>query len=195
VQQQKGLVALDAQAKVMIEGLAELRARVAAKQVEVQAIRSYSTEQNPDVQLAEQELSTLQAEAARMEQRGGSQGTGSMGLGDVPSAGLEYLRAQRELVYRQTLFDLLIRQYDAARLDESKEAAIIQVVDVATAPDRKSAPQRGLIVLVGTLLGFFAGMFCVLAAAALERVRRDPEINLQFSALKAALRIEKQSRR
>lgn len=191
VQQQKGLVALDAQAKAMIDSVAMLRAQAAAKQVEVQALRSFSTEQNPDVQLAEQELSTLQAEAARAEQRSHSPGAGSLGLQDVPSAGLEYLRAQHELVYRQTLYDLLIRQYDAARLDESKEAAIIQVVDPATVPDRKSAPRRALIVLVITLLGFFAGMFYVLAAVALERARRIPEIDLQISALKAALTIER----
>lgn len=193
VQQQKGLVALDAQAKVMIETLGELHAQAAAKQVEVQALRSYSTEQNPEVQLAEQELSTLQAEAAHTEQRSHSQGSGNLGLGDVPSAGLEYLRAQHELVYRQTLYDLLIKQYDAARLDESKEAAIIQIVDPATVPDRKSAPRRPLIVLMSALLGFFAGGCYVLAAMALERARRSPEIDLQFSALKAALAVDKHS--
>src|SRR6202034_1243746 len=58
VQQEKGLVQLDAQAKTMIESLAALRAQVAAKQVEVQALRSYSTERNPDLELAERELAT-----------------------------------------------------------------------------------------------------------------------------------------
>ena len=68
VQQQKGLVQLDAQARAMIAGLSTLRAQVAAKQVEVQALRSYSTDQNPEVQLAEKELTSLQAEQLRMEQ-------------------------------------------------------------------------------------------------------------------------------
>jgi tyrosine-protein kinase Etk/Wzc len=187
VQQQKGLVALDAQAKVMIESVAMLRAQAAAKQVEVQALRSYSTEQNPDVQLAEQELSTLQGEAARVEQRSGSQERGSLGLEDVPSAGLEYLRAQHELVYRQALYDLLIKQLDAARLDESKEAAIIQVVDPATVPDRKSVPHRGLIILLSALLGIFSGVFYLLAAMALERARQNPEVAVQLRMLRAAV--------
>ena len=68
----------------MIEGLAQLRAQVAAKQVEVQALRSYSTENNPDVQLAERQLSSLQAEAVRLEQSNHSAGFADMGLADVP---------------------------------------------------------------------------------------------------------------
>jgi uncharacterized protein involved in exopolysaccharide biosynthesis len=195
VQQQKGLVALDAQAKAMIESLAGLRAQAAAKQVEVQALRSFSTEQNPEVQLAEQELSTLQAEAARMEQRSHSHGLAGLDLGDVPSAGLDYLRAQHQLLYRQTLYDLLIKQYDAARLDEAKEAAIIQVLEPATEPDRKSAPRRVWIAFCAMLLGFFASAFYILAAMAFARARRSPEIDLQFSALKAALTIERHSTR
>jgi capsule polysaccharide export protein KpsE/RkpR len=109
VQQQKGLVQLDAQARAMIEGLAGLRAQVSAKQVEVQALRSYSTEQNPDVQLREKELASIQAEEAHLEQRSSSPGIANLGLGNVPSAGLEYIRAEHELQYQQALYDLLMR--------------------------------------------------------------------------------------
>ncbi|MEA2544704.1 MAG: hypothetical protein QOH35_6070, partial [Acidobacteriaceae bacterium] len=126
VQQRKGLVQLDAQAKAMIESLALLRAQVTAREVEVQALRSYSTEHNPELELAEGELSSLRAEGARMEQRNHSSGFTDLGLGDVPGAGMEYLRAEHELKYRQAMFDLLLKQYDAAKLDESKDAAIIQ---------------------------------------------------------------------
>ena len=110
VQQQKGLIQLDAQAKAMIESLSVLRAQVAAKQVEVQALRSYSTEQNPDVQLAERELTSLQAEEASLEQRNHVPGIAGLGLGNVPAAGLEYLRAAHEFQYQQALYDMLMKQ-------------------------------------------------------------------------------------
>jgi tyrosine-protein kinase Etk/Wzc len=157
VQQTRGLVQLDAQAKTMIESLAALRAKVAAKEVELQGMRSYSTEHNPEVALAERELSSLQAEAGRLAQRNHSSGFADMGLEDVPGSGLEYLRAEHELKYRQAMFDLLIKQYDAARLDESKEAAVIQVVEPAIEPDRRSSPKRGLIVILFTFGGILAG--------------------------------------
>ncbi len=156
VQQEKGLVQLDAQARAIIEGLAALRERVAIKQVEVQGLRSYSTEQNPNLELAESQLASLQAEQAHLEQRSQTPGIASLGLGNVPSAGLEYLRAQHELQYRQALYDMLLKQYDAAKLDEAKDAAIIQVVEPAIAPTQKSSPHRLLILISFAIGGFLA---------------------------------------
>jgi len=187
VQQSKGLVELDAQAKAMIEGLALLRAQVAAKEVEVQALRSYSTEHNPNLELAERELSSLRGEAAQLEQRNHSSGFTDLGLGDVPGAGMAYLRAEHEVKYRQTMFDLLIKQYDAARLDEAKDAAIIQVVEPAIAPDRKSSPKRALIVVCFTVAGVLAGCLLVPLLCWKQYAQSDPRTASQLSALRHAV--------
>jgi uncharacterized protein involved in exopolysaccharide biosynthesis len=187
VQQEKGLVQLDAQAMAMIEGLAALRAEVAAKQVEINALRSYSTEQNPEVQLAERELASLEAEEARLEQRHNAPGIAGMGLGNVPGAGMEYLRAEHELEYRQALYDMLLKQYEAARLDESKDAAIIQVVEPAIAPDRKASPKRALILLVFAFAGLFAGSFWALLQWWREQAQADPVLASELKELRFAL--------
>jgi uncharacterized protein involved in exopolysaccharide biosynthesis len=185
VQQSKGLVQLDAQAKAMIERLALLRSQVAAKEVQVQALSSYSTEHNPE--LAERELSSLQGEAARLERRNRSSGFADWGLGDIPGAGMEYLRAEHEVKYRQTMFDLLIKQYDAARLDEAKDAAIIQVVEPAIAPDRRSSPKRALIVLFFTMAGPFAAGLLVFFGWWNKAVQSDPRTASQLSDLRHAV--------
>jgi tyrosine-protein kinase Etk/Wzc len=186
VQQQKGLVQLDAQARAMILGISSLRAQVAAKQVEVQALRSYSTDQNPEVQLAERELASLQAEELRLEQRNHSPAAGGLGLGNVSAAGLEYLRAAHEVAYRQALFDMLMKQYDAAKLDESKEAAIIQVVEPAIVPDQKSSPKRALILILFVIGGLFAGCISVLMLRWKEIAGSDPDVARQLRDLKSA---------
>jgi uncharacterized protein involved in exopolysaccharide biosynthesis len=187
VQQQKGLVQLDAQAKAMIESLAVLRAQVAAKQVEVQALRSYSTEQNPDVQLAERELTSLQAEESSLEQSNHAPGIAGLGLGNVPAAGLEYLRAAHELQYQQALFDMLMKQYDAAKLDESKDAAIIQVVEPAIEPDQKSSPHRARLVLIFTFIGFLAGCLMARLLWWIELKQSDQDFARQLLYLKEAI--------
>ena len=74
---------------------------------------------------------------------------------------MEYLRAEHELKYRQTMFDLLLKQYDAARLDEAKDAAIIQVVEPAIEPDRRSSLQPVVRMLWFTIGGLVAG--CLIA--------------------------------
>jgi uncharacterized protein involved in exopolysaccharide biosynthesis len=184
IQQRKGLVQLDAQARAMIEGLAFLRAQRAAKEVEMQALRSYSTDNNPEVQLAERELSSLRAEVAGLEQRNHSSGPGDLGLGDVPGAGLEYLRAEHELKYRQTMSDLLVKQYDAATLDGAKDATVIQVVEPAIPPDRKSSPHRASIVLLFAIIGFLGACLYLYLA---QLAQRNPEIPQALAELKVAL--------
>jgi tyrosine-protein kinase Etk/Wzc len=187
VQQTKGLVAPDAQARAMIAGMAELRARAASKQVELQALRSYSTDRNPEVEMAERELASIGTELARIEQRSHSSRVTDLGLQDVPSAGMDYLRAEHEVKYRQAMFDLLLRQYDAAKLDESKEAAVIQVVEPAIEPDRRSSPKRVLITLALSAVGFFFGCGIALFRWWSVRAQSDPFVASQLAELKHAL--------
>jgi uncharacterized protein involved in exopolysaccharide biosynthesis len=184
VQQKKGLIQLDAQARAMITNLAALHAQIAAKEVEVEVLKSYSTERNPEVQLAESQHSSLQQEAARLEQRSQSPGSPNLGLEDIPGAGLEYLRAEHELQYRQILFDILVKQYDAARLDEAKDAAVIQVVEPAIPPDQKSSPHRALIVLLFAILGLLAACSYLLVSY-LEQ--EYPDLSQSLAQFRSAL--------
>jgi len=185
VQQTKGVIQPADQAKVIIESLAALRAEITAKKVELQALRSYSTDRNPQVSLAENELASLQTAEDRMEQKQHSGGFSNLGLGDVPSAGLDYLNAQHELLYRQTLFDLLIKQYDAAKLDESKEATVIHVVSPAVPPDRKASPHRTVMVLLFMLFGLLCACSYVYTR---DYDRRNPAMTKSIARLAAALR-------
>jgi capsule polysaccharide export protein KpsE/RkpR len=188
VQQKKGLVQLDAQSKAMIEGLAALRAQIAAKQVEVEALRSYSTEHNPEVELAERELQSLQAQATHTEQRGHPAAFAEFGLADVPGAGRDYLRAEHELKYRQAMYDMLMKQLDAARLDEAKEAAIIQVVEAAIDPDRRSSPQRALIVVLATCAGLLSGCIVALILWWKELACLNPQAGRRIKDFQYAIR-------
>ncbi len=191
IQQQRGLIHLDAQARAMIAGDAAVRAQIAAKQVEVEALRSYSTEQNPDVQLAERELTSLQSEEARLERRNHEPGFTGLGLESVPRAGMEYLRAEHELQFQQALYDILMKQYDAAKLDEGKEAAIIQVVEPAIEPDRKSSPRRTQLVVYFTLIGLLSGCFLAILLQRIERATSDPISRKRLEELNLALRWRK----
>ena len=122
-----------------------------------------------------------------MEQNNHAPGFAGLGLGNVPTAGLEYLRAEHELAYRQALFDMLLKQYDVAKLDEAKEAAIIQVVEPAIIPDRKSSPKRALLVVLFSISGFFAG--CSLSWIIWQKtvLLSDQNSGREFRNLKFAL--------
>jgi uncharacterized protein involved in exopolysaccharide biosynthesis len=183
IQKEKGLVQLDAQTRSLIMSQADLHAQVAAKEVQLQALRSYSTEQNPEVQLLESQLASLQEQSAKLEERGGSANSGDLDLADVAGAGAEYLRAEHELEYRQALFDLLLKQYDAARWDEARNAAVIQVVEEAIPPDRKSAPRRTIVVLMFAALGFLGAWFYILGRNILAHNPRIAQLLAEFKSV------------
>lgn len=187
VQQNKGLVHLDGQAGVLINSLATLRGQIAGKEVELQALRSFSTENNPDVQLAKQELAGLRDEALQMEGHGHPSGYSEIALRDVPAAGLDYLRAQREVQYQQAFFDILLRQFEGAKLDEVKDAAVIQIVEAAIEPDQQSSPRKLLILATACFIGLFGGCMCAVVLNRLELERLDPEGSATLRRLRRAL--------
>jgi uncharacterized protein involved in exopolysaccharide biosynthesis len=187
VQQEKGLVQLDAQAKSIIESLAQIRARIAAKEVEVEALRSYSTDRNPDLELAQNELSSLRSQAEQMATRNNTNGFADLGLKQVSGAGLEYLQADHELRYRQALFDVLLKQLDTAKLDEAKDSAIIQVVEPAIMPERRSAPRRALVLLTWVFIGVAASFAVVLVQFWQRMARRNRRLQDRLKNFRAAL--------
>lgn len=176
VQQKKGMVALSEQTRAIIQSIAALRAQITAKQVEVEALRSYSTDRNPSLELAINELNALRAEQMRLEQHSHSPEVAGPGLQDVPSEGLEYLQAEHEAQYRQAVYDMLMKQYDAARLDEAKDAAVIQVVEPAIVPERKSSPHRSLIVIAFAIAGLLGSCVLVRFQWWKKRLQTDAEI-------------------
>lgn len=186
-QQKSGMIQLDTQAKSMIESVGKLRADIAAKQVRLQALRTFATDQNADVEVAQQELAQMQTELRNMEKKSGAAGTYELSLKDVPDAGAEYVRAEREVKYRATLFDVLAKQYEAARIDEARDAPIIQVVEPAIEPDRKSSPKRTLIVALSGMSGAFLACLIVALGKWKSQVQADPRRAEQIQALRAAV--------
>ncbi len=182
-----GLIQLDNQTSVMLKSYADLRAQVTAREVQIQSMRSYATPENPDLVRVEQELSALRSQVARFEGREGGRSSTNIALSNVPSAGIEYVRRLREVKYREALLELMTKQYEIARIDQARDASIIQVLDQAITPERKSSPQRSIIVLLATLLGFQFSLVWVYLAESLQRAKDDPQHLARFQILKMYL--------
>lgn len=97
---------------------------------------------------------------------------------------MEYLRRMRDLKYHETVFELLAKEFEIAKLDEAREGAIIQVVDPAVIPDKKSSPHRALIVIAATILAFFVGAFWTLLRENWARASELPENRLRLDAIR-----------
>lgn len=166
-----GLVKVDAQGRTLVETTAQLRAQVAVKEVEIGAMRSFATDQNPQLRAVQQEVAALKNELARME------GTVGAASADKPltTQGMKNLGLLRDLKYYETVYELMAQQFAMAKIDEAKDPSLIQVVDKAVVPDRKSKPKRSLIVLLSALMAGFAAVLWAFVKEGMEKVRQNPE--------------------
>ncbi|HMH16101.1 MAG TPA: Wzz/FepE/Etk N-terminal domain-containing protein [Edaphobacter sp.] len=187
-QEHTGLIVPSGQAQVQIEEMAQIRAQISGHQVELAALRQGATDLNPQVVRLQTQIAGLQQELQKLQSDPSQHQPGSVQLSTakVPELALEYVRKQREVKYHEVLFELIAKQYEAARLDESREAPLLQVVDRATIPDKKSGPPRTLLIFGSCLLGALAGAVWVIWKSFVATLQQDPTNAKKLQALREA---------
>ena len=164
---------LKAEPKAAAEGYARLKAEVTTAQARLDALRQTLTDSSPEVQQASAAIAVLKAQLARIE--------ATAGQGDSA----DYVGKYREFKYQEALFEQFSRQYELARVDESREGQL-QVIDVAQPPEKKSWPRRALLALAGILVGFVMLLAYVLGSHRWRQSARRPDGARQVERLRAA---------
>jgi uncharacterized protein involved in exopolysaccharide biosynthesis len=149
--------ALQAEPRAAAEGYARLKSEVVAADVRLQTLRGTLTDSAPEVQLARSALEALRRQLERLERS------------EVSAQQPDYIGRYRDFKYQEALLDLFSRQYEMARVDESREGALIQVVDAAAPPERRSGPSRLRIALLGLLVGAVSGAAWICYRHAVKR--------------------------
>jgi len=188
-QQKTGVIQFSGQAASIINAIAQARAQLASREVELQSTETYATENNPEVIQLQREIEALKSHVTELEKSEQSVQPGELQIpaGQLPEAVLQYERQARELKYHETLFDMLTRQSEAAKLDEAKSAPILQIVDHAIPPDKKSGPSRKLLSLGFAAFGFLSALSWGLVELFLDRLRRVPEQAQKLDEIRSAL--------
>lgn len=146
--------ALRAEPKMAAEAYAGLKAAVTAAQVKLQSMRTYLTDQSPEFKLAQSELGALQAQLSKAESANNA------------AASDDYIVKYRDFKYQESLFEMFAKQFELAKLDEARDGALIQVVDVAQPPERKSKPKKAMIAVLTTVAtGFLLLLFVFIRQA------------------------------
>ena len=177
-----GLVQVEGQGRAMLEANARLRGQITVKEVQIGAMRIFATERNPELLAAQQEMQTMKRELAKME---GVSGVKFMGR-DVANngQGIDSVNLLRDAKYYETIYDLLAKQYEMAKIDEAKDPGVLQVMDKAIEPDSRSKPVRRRIVLVSAAVGLLVAIMLAFLSEAMAKASRDPRQLARLQALK-----------
>lgn len=159
--------------------IAELQARIVAQDVKLASMRGYLADTAPEFRQAQTELAALKAQLSKAEKS--ETATGKPGDAD-------YIARYRDFKYHETLFEMFAKQYEIARIDESREGAVIQVIDKAVAPELKSKPKKALIAILATLASGFALLLFVFVRQAMRNASQTPETAEQMARLRSSWR-------
>ena len=162
----RGVISVDSDSRAIVETVSRLRAQVSAKEIQLNSMDVFVTKNNQEYKRIQAELISLRAELSKLENGRVGEVTPAQNLNN--QAGLENIKILRDVKYYQMLYELLSKQYEAARLDEAKDSSIIQVLDPATEPERKSGPKRAIIVIATFVGAFLAALIWALLRESLH---------------------------
>ena len=186
--ERSGIVKIEEQGIAIIEAISALRAQIAGKQIEIQSMRLYSAEANPDLARAREQLAAMKVQLSQLERVGVPGETSAVPASKIPEVGLDYFRHYRDVKYSEGLFEFLAKQLEASKLDESKDVLHVQVVDKAVPPEARSKPRTFVILVLTALAGIFLGLVTALLLEGLARAREHGKSLRQLEYIRSALR-------
>lgn len=185
-QQSTGVLQLSGQAQNIIGQEANIQANITSHEVQLGALLSSSTEQNPEVVRLRTEVAGLREQLQQLQK--GTNGD-MLSQREFPAAGLEYIRKERDMQYHQTLYDLLARQLEAARIDEAKATPTVQMVDPPQVPKVRSWPKPLVFIIVGLVVGTMLGFIRVTVVYLYEYAETDPRLRDRYMQVKQAMHL------
>lgn len=170
--------------------IAEYTAMIVTKQLEIQGLLEYLSEDAAQVRRLRNEITLLQ-NAIRELRYGDSE---NLPIDTIPESQinqvlLEYQDLARELQLQESLYSQFLLQAESIRIQNSDKTSTFQVIGPAEVPEKKSAPSRAMIMVVGTAGAFFLAVFLAFFREYLQRVKQDPEEGKKLQAIKESARL------
>ena len=92
----------------------------------------------------------------------------------------------RDVRIQELILGSMIRQLETARIDEARDGPLLQQVDVAYPPEKRSRPKRVLLVVVAGVLGLILGTAVGLSRQVMKRIYQDPIRSSQLQLMRNA---------
>lgn len=156
---QNATLDLSAQGKAMVEAAGRLQGELIAAQSELEGLEQIYTANNVRVRSLRARVEEL---GRQLDKLGGSPSPGEVARPDsadvanefpsirqLPLLGVRWAELYRQTKIEETVYELLTQQYELAKIEEAREIPTVKILDAADVPEKKSSPQRALIILLG----------------------------------------------
>jgi len=178
-------IVIQEQAKSAIEEVAKVKGQIVAAEAQLEFIRAFSTESNPQVLAQRRQVEEMKRHLAQMQYGQGmdlpseSRNPGQarkdfqVPFTKVPELGMELVRLTRDVRVQETVFGLLTAQFEQAKVNEARDMPTVQLLDKAVPAERKSKPKTVLNMAIAGALSLFIGIFLAFFLEHVERMRKQ----------------------
>jgi uncharacterized protein involved in exopolysaccharide biosynthesis len=193
-QEENKAILLDDQMRASIEKAAELKAQMVSSEIELNVLSKTMSPTHPGIRSLRSKIDETKKQLEILE-KGKDQDDPEgktvldVPFSEVPSLSLKLARLIREVKIQEGIFELLTRQYEQYKIQESKDTPTLQILDRAVPPERRARPKRALLVGLSGILSLFASMVFIFGLEYFKALRqRNPEGFDRFTALLGAWR-------
>jgi tyrosine-protein kinase Etk/Wzc len=182
-QESTGILIPQAQVAANIGAIEQTRAQLRLRQVQLGALLQGATPENPNVLRLQAEIKGLENQLQAMESGSGNGMATGIPTSKAPERALEYIRKEREVKFHEAVFVLLAKQYELAKQEEAKTVSMIEVLDRATVPERKTWPPKTVFCLLGLLGGALVGVVWTFVESFIQTTMSNPDNQKKYQAL------------
>ncbi|WP_028973466.1 GumC family protein [Spirochaeta cellobiosiphila] len=187
-QRKYNVISVESLASEQVSQIAQIKSQILSKEMEIRNYGDLSRVEDPQLRRLKVERDNLERLLKEMEAPGGQLDSSISNQKDIPELALEFNHLRRDLVIQEALFQLLTQQYESTKLSLQGQQPVFQVIEKAQIPDIKSGPHRSLIVIAGSLGGFFFSILLAFLKDSIRQIKKDP---IKIRKLKAAWNGEK----
>ena len=184
-QEKNKAIVMQEQTKAAIEAAALVKGQIAAAEVQLEVMRTFATENNPQVVQQKRQIEEMKRQLAQMqygkgldlpperENPGQPRQDIHLALPKIPELGMELLRLTRDLKVQETVFTVLTQQFEQAKIAEARDTPTVQLLDKAVPAERKSQPKVRLNMAIAGALSLFVGIFLAFFLEYVERIKQQ----------------------
>jgi capsule polysaccharide export protein KpsE/RkpR len=179
---QNTTIDISAQAKATVEAAARLEGELIAAQSELEAVKQIYSSSHVRVRSLQARVDELRTQLHKIggegpdsagDQKGAQVNSRSQefpSIRQLPLLGVKWAELYRESKIQETVYELLTKQYELAKIQEAKEIPVVKILDPSNVPEKKSGPHRLVLMGLGTLFAFCSCAVCILAASMWRRL-------------------------
>lgn len=164
-QTQHMAIDLTEQTRVTVDAVAALETERTRLQLERGVLEGFSGPGEMRMRQIDAEIRELEGKLAEVTgtgERDSAMGSGDSGavipLSEIPGLAYRLADLTRDVIVLEKVRAFLGSQLEDARIQETRDLEVVQVLDQAVPPVKKSRPRRSLIVILTTGLAFLASI-------------------------------------